>query len=187
MKRTRYYKPEKVILTNDPSMTAWGWAVVDLKCNVLACGCIKTQPSSKLARIRKSDDRLRRVSEIVGQLNSVVNRYNVGLIVSEAPHGSQNAQAAVMIGMVAGILQTFSDLKSIPIEWYSEADAKKSMSNKKLPNKQAMVDIVSTKYTSWKKQGVKYQDEAVADALAVHNVALMHSNIVKWLQAENNI
>ena len=118
------------ILTNDPSMTGWGVAVLDYAENILFTDCIKTEPSSKKLRIRKGDDTIRRISEINKRLIYIINKYNVQFIVSELPHGSQNARAAVMIGVVSGIGQTLSDTFGISIEWYSEGDAKKALHNR---------------------------------------------------------
>ena len=68
----------------------------------------------------------RRINEINLQL-LVIRRYDIKLILSELPHGSQNAQAAVMIGGVTAIIQTLSDVLDIAIEWYSEQDSKNAI------------------------------------------------------------
>src|SRR6056297_3054439 len=98
-----------MILTNDPSLTAWGWAIIDWQDNVIQTGCIKTKPDYKKKRIRKGDDTVRRLSEISQKLIKLINHYNVQYILSELPHGSQNANAAVMIGATTGIVQTLAD------------------------------------------------------------------------------
>ena len=101
MERTNYptkiISGEFVILTNDPSITAWGWAVVNAKGRVLETGCIKTAPEQKKRRIRKSDDTTRRASAIIQKLLSLIKKYNVEYLLSERPHGSQNASAALKI------------------------------------------------------------------------------------------
>ena len=181
MKRTTESKHHFNILTNDPSMTAWGWAVISPLGHVVKVGAIKTEPRSKKLRIRKGDDRLRMVSEINAVLLDVIKQYNIGFIFSESPHGSQNASAAVMIGMVAGIMQTISDCLDIGIEWYSEADAKKCVSGKRSVGKDEMVKIISKLYNvPWK--GVKWHDQGVADALAVFHVARQQSSVLKLMR-----
>lgn len=173
---------QQYILTNDPSMTAWGWAVVDpVGYMVIDSGAIKTEPGGKKLRIRKGDDRMRRVSEINAVLLRVIKQYNIGFIFSELPHGSQSASAAVMIGIVAGIIQTISDCLGIGVEWYSEGDAKRCVSGKRSVAKDEMVQIISKLYdVSWK--GVKWNDQAVADALAVFHVARQQSNVLKLMK-----
>lgn len=184
MKRTKHNPSQGTILTNDPSMTAWGWAVLDWSGNILATGCIKTEPSQKKLRIRKGDSTVRRISEINQALLQVIKEYNVEYILSELPHGSQNASAAVMIGVVAGIVQTFSDTLGIGIEWYSENDAKKCLFNRKSITKQEMINRIEALYNvPW--TGVKYRDEAVADALAIHYTAMQMSSTLKLLKGRN--
>lgn len=180
MKRTK--SNDNYILTNDPSMTAWGWAVVTPKGVVVDCGAIKTVPSNKKLGIRKGDDRARRITEINSELLTVIKKYNIKLIISEQPHGSQSAVAAVMIGITAGIIQTIGDCLDIAVEWYSEGDAKKSISGKRSVDKDEMVVLVAKKYhnVGWKK--VKWFNQAVADSLAVFHVAFNQSALIKLLR-----
>ena len=62
MERIKLLTNEPRILTNDPSMTAWGWAVLSGSGKVYKTGCIKTSPEQKKRRIRKGDDTVRRAS-----------------------------------------------------------------------------------------------------------------------------
>jgi len=178
MERTRDNFPH--ILTNDPSFTAWGWAILDGKGNVFKTGCIKTAPEQKKRRIRTSDDRNRRTVEIVQQLLTLIRAHNITYILSEAPHGSQNASAAVMIGIVTGVLTAIAECLNIPIEYYSEQDSKKAILGRKAASKEDMIEAINGHYEiDW--TGTKYIDEAVADALAVHYVAIKQSQILKIL------
>lgn len=171
---------EATILANDPSFTAWGWVVVNKQGKIIASGCLKTAPESKKRRIRKSDDTTRRASEIIQQLLRIIKRYNVCYLLSESPHGSQNASAAVMIGLVAGIVQTLADTLNLGIEWYSEQDAKKAVLGKKAATKSDMIEAIDRLYeVDW--TGTKYIDEAVADALAVYSVARLQSPTLKMM------
>ena len=183
MKRTRANRnvtvPEKSILTNDPSMTAWGWAVLDWNGNIVDVGCIKTDSQHKKQRIRKGDDTVRRVAEINQQLLKVIKEYNVNYILSELPHGSQNASAATMIGIVIGIMQTISNSKELGIEWYGENDSKKAVLGKQSATKQEMVDAISKLFPEMRWTGKKYKDEAIADAMAVYYVAKQQSAALK--------
>ena len=168
------------VLTNDPSMRAWGWAVLDGNI-ICAHGCIKTAPEHKKQRIRKSDDTSRRAADIIRELLNIIKRYNVKLILSESPHGSQNANAAIMIGMVTGITVTISECLQIPIEFYSEQDAKKAVLNRKAATKEDIIEAICDRYGyEWLKK-IKYIDEAVADALAIHYTALQQSQLLKMI------
>lgn len=172
-----------LVLTNDPSITAWGWAVVNPAVDfVIEHGAIKTEPSSKKLQVRKGDDRVRRVTEINTVLLSVLKRYNISLIVSEQPHGSQSAVAALMIGMVTAQMQTIGDCLGIPVEWYSEGDAKKAVCGKRSLPKDDMVTVITDLFNDnilWRK--TKWENQAIADALAVYHLASKQSPILKML------
>jgi Holliday junction resolvasome RuvABC endonuclease subunit len=170
-----------VILSNDPSITAWGWVVIDVEDQVcLEAGCIKTQPNHKKLRIRKGDDTVRRISEINSELLSLFKKYEVKYILSELPHGSQSAVSAVMLGIVTGIMQTISDAKNIGIEWYSEADSKLCILGKRSATKDEMIAAIDKVYSMpWTNVG--YKDEAMADAMAVYHVAYKQSDVIKFL------
>jgi Holliday junction resolvasome RuvABC endonuclease subunit len=188
---------QKTILTNDPSMTAWGWAVVTFDGVILKTGCIKTETAGKKRRIRKSDETSQRISEINNILIGLIKEYNVNLILSESPHGSQNASAAVMIGAVAAIVQTISDCLDIAVEFYSEQDSKKCLLGKKSATKietmlaiDKLYKVPITKGIGKNRKGevialwsgVAYIDEAVADALSIHYVASKQSSTLKLLR-----
>jgi len=177
MKRTKLQKPK--VLTCDPSFTAWGWAVLEGHL-VVDHGCIRTEPEAKKRKIREGDDRVRRTAELVRELLKIIQRYKVSFIVSELPHGSQNAKAAVMMGVVVGVVQGISICMDVPVEWYSENDAKKALLNRKSISKREVIEAINELYeVEWK--GVKYYDEAVADALAVYCAAEYTSTTLKIL------
>lgn len=181
MKRTSK-SDTNYILTNDPSMTAWGWAVVTPQGKVVDSGAIKTQPSHKKLGIRKGDDRARRITEINSELLEVIEKWKIKLILSEQPHGSQSAVAAVMIGITAGIVQTMGDCLDIAVEWFSEAEAKKAISGKRSVGKDEMVVIAKTKFSNVNWRNTKWIDQAVADSLAVFYVASKQSALIKLLR-----
>ena len=179
-------KTKMKILTNDPSFTGWGYAVVQIdpkqmpRIKVLESGCIKTQPEHKKRRIRKSDDLVRRLIEVCQQLKQIISKHGIDYILSEAPHGSQNASAAVMIGAVAGLVAGIGTMQELPVEWYSEQDAKKFLSGKNSLTKKRTIQLISEYYTvEW--TGTKYKDEAIADAIAVFHVALGQSPTIQYL------
>ncbi len=178
MKRT---KKKIRILTNDPSTTAWGWAVVTPKGKVIEIGCIKTEPSDKKLKIRKGDDRVRRISEITYKLLEVIKTHNISFVVSEITHGSQSSSGAVAIGVVTAILQTICDCFDIGVEWYQEGECKKSVSGRRSITKEEMVTIIDKLYNvQW--AGVKWIDQGVADSLAVFHLASKESSVIKMLR-----
>ena len=173
------------ILTCDPSFTAWGWAVLEGHM-VKATGVIVTKPETKKRRIRVGDDDVRRTGELITQLVKIIDKYKVTFIVTELPHGSQNSRGAIMIGIVLGVLQSFNIIRNIPVEWYSENDAKKALLGRISATKQQVIDAVADLYeVEWqfKSNGepLKYHNEAVADALAIYYCAECNSPTIKFM------
>lgn len=179
MKRQKIKQP--TILTNDPSMTAWGWAVIDYNGNVVKVGCIKTQPSLRKLRIRVGDDRVRRIYELNRELLGLIREHDVRYMLCEQPSGSKIAAGALMVGVVLAVMTTISSCTGIGVEWYSEGDAKKCISGKRSLTKEQTIKLIDKFYeVPW--TGVKYVDEAVADALAIHRVAYYQSPVLRMKQ-----
>ena len=172
-------KKKPRILACDPSFTGWGWAVMQGGI-IKASGVIVTKALAKKRKIREGDDLTRRVREMINELSRIIDRYGVTYIVSEQPHGSQNAKGAIMIGVVVGILESWSHLRNIPVEWYLEADSKKNLLGRNSATKQEVIDAVDGLFTvTW--TGVQFRDEAVADALAIYNCAEINSPTIKFM------
>ena len=168
------------ILTNDPSITAWGYAVIRNN-EVLSCGCLKTKKSSKKLRIRVADDDTNRISEINKILLEIIKRHDVDYILSELQHGSQNAIAAKWVGATTAIIITIADVLGIGMESYSEMDSKKALLGKKSATKQETIDAIKNLYTvPWKN--IQYADEAIADAMSIYYTALKLSPTLKLLK-----
>jgi Holliday junction resolvasome RuvABC endonuclease subunit len=175
------------ILVNDPSITAWGWAVVTLDGRVARInetGCIKTEPDYKKKKIRKGDDTVRRLSVISDVLTEQHEKHNLDWVLSELPHGSQSASAAVMIGAVAGIISSYSSCFNLPVEWYTEGDSKKNLLGRRSASKQATVDAIVEIYGDEWVRDIKYKDQAVADALAVFHVGRSSSQALIYASNE---
>ena len=169
------------ILTNDPSMTAWGWAVVDFQNNVIKTGCIKTEKSGKKLRIRVADDDANRISEVNKILLEIIKRYNVTYILTELQHGSQNAIAAKWVGATTAIIVTIANTLNIGMESYSENDSKKCLLGKKSATKKETIDAISKLYdVPW--LNIAFRDEAVADALSIHYCASKNSPTLKMMK-----
>lgn len=168
------------ILALDPSMTAWGWVVLDSSGRLLESGCIKTEPSNKKLRIRKADDKVRRIEEINAVFIPIIHKYKIQLILSELPHGSQSAVAACMLCMVTGIAQTIADCFRIAIEWYSEGDVKSFLFHRQSVSKLEMKEMMKKNFPGKHWTGIDYRDEAVADALAIYSLAYNKSSIIKF-------
>lgn len=182
MKRTKSPVTEQaplVIMTHDPSFTAWGYAIVNANGETKTNGCIKTVSMHKVLRIRKGDDTIRRIGEINAVILEEIEKHGVNYMLCELPHGSQNASAAVMVGAVAAIIQTISDTMGIPVDWYSEADSKKALLNKTSATKKETIDRICELYDVPLPKAM-YQQEAICDAMAVFHVASKESSFIKF-------
>ena len=172
------------ILTNDPSFTHWGYAVIDDKNQVIDSGCIMTSAQSNKRRIRVGDDNVRRTNEIVYRLKQLIDRYKVMYILTELPHGSQNAKASQMVGRVEGVLETISVFTGIGVEWYSEGDVKKHLFGKQKVTKEQMQEeikrVFGGKMQGWTGKSTK--DEHIADALGVYLTAKEQSATLKLVR-----
>ena len=190
-------KSESTILAMDPSMTAFGWALISYTGVILKYGCIKTKKCDKKLRIRVADDNTYRISQVNKILLEVIEENNVTYFVSELQHGSQSAVAAKWQGAVTAIVQTLADAKNIGVEWYSESDSKLCLLGKRAAEKQETVDAIYRKFrppligSNKGKQtrrreapwsGVKADDQALADALSVYYTATKQSNVLKLLK-----
>jgi Holliday junction resolvasome RuvABC endonuclease subunit len=172
-------KKHPKILACDPSSTAWGWAVIQNHTRIDS-GCIKTKTEAKKRRIRQTDDFSRRVNEIATALLKIIEEHKIEFILTEIPHGSQTYKGALMIGMVIGVIQTTSVWSGIPVEEYSEGDAKKALLGRISASKAEVIAAVEETFEV-RLMGPKYVREAVADALAIYNVAHMTSPTLQIL------
>lgn len=180
MKRTKQATEGPIVMACDPSLTGWGYVLL---CGnkVIKAECIKTVPEQKKRRIRKGDDNVRRIGEIIHVLRAEIEENNVTYLITELPHGSQNAAGAMMIGAVIGIMETLARCYAIGVEWYSENDAKKAAAaGRKITTKADMIEVMDSKFiVDW--PNAKYKKEAIADALAIYNCALQESSTLKYL------
>ena len=200
MKRTRGNIKNKnslelVVLALDPSLTGFGWAVIKQN-KIIDTGCIKTIPEFKKRKIYKATDRMRRVHIINRILKRAIEKHNINYIVTELPHGSQSAIAAISLGMVSSMPQTIADFLGFKIEHYSEGESKKALLGKRSAEKietiyaiDKLFDVPITKGIKKDKKdkvialwsGIAYKDEAVADAISVYYAALKNKkNINKF-------
>jgi Holliday junction resolvasome RuvABC endonuclease subunit len=181
------------VLCLDPSITAFGWAVMRQN-ELIDSGCIKTEPSKAVLHIRKGDDRCRRINDICYVLNKKIKEHSICYVVSEQPHGSQSASAAIMIGITLGLIVAICNTIEIGVEWYSEGESKKNLLGKASATKLETLLAIDKLYKVPKTKGIarnrkgevialwsgiSYIDEAVADALSVYHIAKKESSFIK--------
>jgi Holliday junction resolvasome RuvABC endonuclease subunit len=173
------------ILSFDPSITEFGLAIINSD-TIIDAECIKTNPGHSEHNITKSRDKARRASKIVKRILDVLCHHRIKTIVSELPQGSQSAPAADCLGMARSIVQTIADCYSKQIIWVKQHDSKMTMVGKSDAEKHEMIDAVDNSDINFPElgdpkdgapwTGIKYRDEAIADAVAVYITAKNHED-----------
>jgi len=170
-------KPTLTILGNDPSLTSWGLALVEvdidtLEMNAKAIHLIKTE-KSKNKTIRASSDKLLRARKLAMEFSEWEAKAN--LHAAEIPSGAQSANAAYAFGLVVGVISHHRR----PLIEVTPTEVKKSVTGYAGASKEEMVEWATTQFPhlDWPK-GKKYCDkfagdsEHMADALAIVHTAI---------------
>lgn len=168
------------VMALDPSLTAFGVAIVGLDGSIIHGECIRTDPSDKRLNMRKGDDRCRRISIIAKRLIAIIDEFGPVAIASEQPTGSQSAISSLCQGAVLSIVQTLSDFSSIPVEWYHEGECKKSLHGRRDVQKAEVIQKIVSKY-KYAPMGIKTNDEAICDAIQVFHCFKKNSEMAKML------
>ena len=163
------------ILTMDPSLRAWGWAKIleegecgcfdeSLTAEVIDQGVIKTQKPKNLPIIK---GRLQSAKEIAERLVALIDDFWPCIVLAEDPTGSQHANDAASQGICQGIIAGICEARRIPYWTCSPLQARQALGLKPPTTKAHVVNTIGNLLPDLKWSGVKYVDEAVADALAV--------------------
>lgn len=108
-----------VIMGLDGSMTAFGWAVVELGADhdedrPKAIGCVRTGKETDARHVYQADDDGRRIDEIADALILPIRQHKPRLLVIEAPAGAQHAASAKALGASYAISRTLGRCFGIP-------------------------------------------------------------------------
>lgn len=121
------------IFYGDPSLCAYGYAVLDNKGKILEKGCIRTSSA-------ETDET--RAGKIGQELTRLVSDYNVGKANFEKSIGSKSYSAAKALalvqGLTIGVLQAFD----VPFQTFSACDIKQGLVGKRDAEKQEVLDVV---------------------------------------------
>ena len=158
-----------MILSFDPSLTAFGWSIIDDSGTIKDCGCIET---SKFTNISVTYSDTLRVTEIVSLLKSKINQYDIKLILSESPYGSKSSSAIKALSLVKGAIIGLATIESLPIIWITAGTAKLAISGSKNATKDDVLSSVITQYPSFSSftlKMTKAKKYAIADSLSVYS------------------
>jgi Holliday junction resolvasome RuvABC endonuclease subunit len=161
----------------DPSLTCFGWAVVQGGV-VVDAGCIQTTPTKGVPVYK---DEIRRAHSILMQLELVIDKWHPGYCLREEFIGSQSSTAcralSLIKGGVLGLLFA-RDLESMGIH---AAWSKKAATGNPKAEKDEMVQAVREQVPGadqWLTKTTKAQREGIADAIALWiYYAEMHKSV----------
>ena len=175
------------VLGVDPSFTSTGWALFEVSPSgsetLLDVGVIKTGKEAKRLGMTVTDDRLRRASEIVAALDTLIGKRNVRAVFAEVPMGTQSAVAATGLGIVTGILSAVHYFRrTVQFQWLTPHQVKKGLTGSARASKEEMQAVALSRYGSLSEMGhwTGSQREHIADAIGAV-VAGIDTNVYRSL------
>jgi Holliday junction resolvasome RuvABC endonuclease subunit len=169
-----------MILTLDPSIAAFGWAVVNEKDNtIVQCGCFmpdKKQTVSRSKMKNKLIDGYNQDTLIIGtiakQLASIISDRKITVIYTEAPIGSQSFRAADALSMCKATVMTVAALNNCIIVPVSPLAVKKGVIGDNHATKEELLEKLPNYYSNiasfFLNTLPKVKKHAISDALAVY-------------------
>lgn len=164
----------KKILSLDPSFSATGWAIIGAKqkFELIDYGWINTK---KYKDIPVTLGDMMRAETIASGIIRLVNAYNITLINSEIPLGSQSANAAKGLGISKGIVATICAVSGIKRMYINPLKVKMILCGNRYAEKAQIIGVVENYFDELKSsekrksKGGKFTlfHEAICDAIAV--------------------
>ena len=154
------------ILALDPSLTAWGYCVID-NGKVLDHGCIKTSPMQGKLVFESNQMRAMILAKKVVQL---IKDHKIKSIVAETAMGSKSNVAARALYICFGLVAGIGEATGIPWKLYLAPHIRKGTLGVSSASKEDIQEWVFKKYPTLGvdvKDSPKYYKEAVADAALV--------------------
>lgn len=169
-----------IILGLDPSLRAYGWAIVDRpdvgKSQVLKCGCICTEKDAHKKHVYAADQMQERIERLADGLTHALLATEqlagggFARVVAEAPSGSQNSSAAAALGHVAGMTIGVLHSKEHHLVRVQPHEVKLAVGGAKGASKDAVAAAVRLRCNSFAHQlegCTAAEREAIYDAIAV--------------------
>jgi crossover junction endodeoxyribonuclease RuvC len=151
-----------VILGIDPSLNATGWAVINIvnrSAKLVASGVI--MPTCK------TDDYLRKIQNISGQIKAVIELHCPSAVAIEQTVVNTNALSSLKLGMVRGACVAMCYLKDIlPVE-YAPTTVKLSIVGSGGAKKDQVAFLVKQILSLGNSYQFAFEDESDAAAIAL--------------------
>ncbi len=159
------------IIALDPSLRAFGWAVVEEKNNtttLIDCGCIITE--SKKDSIQTNSDTVR-LDEIATSLRSTIEIHKPSQLIFENPVGSKSSRANQSLSFVKGLVISAAIFSKIPYAAIKAKSVKENLTRNPDADKDTILMMVRTTYSNFDtitKGWSKVKIYAASDAVAVY-------------------
>lgn len=163
-----------IVLGLDPSLTAYGWAIVERGTTdrVLASGCIRTEKDARKSHMYAADQDAQRLVELAAGIlvafeqASTYSGHAVR-IVCEAPAGAQHATVAKALGQSLGVTLGVLVSRGTRCRFVLAHEVKRRLGGAKDASKDAVAAGVLAR-TGWQSPArTKPEREAAHDAAAV--------------------
>ncbi len=147
---------------------------------------VVTEKSSKKKQLRVADDDAERTKLIIKGINEFIKEYETDKIMAavELPHGgARGARAIRTMGIVAGAIVTYLEMKNWPAEYVTPDDVKLAVAGNKKASKDEIMEKVRKILIEHKHKlpKTKNEFEHIADSIGVALHIKKHSEMFKML------
>jgi Holliday junction resolvasome RuvABC endonuclease subunit len=154
------------ILCLDPSLRAFGWAVISNN-DVVDGGCIVTK---KVQGAKVSDSDTESLREIAQALKDILSKYPCQKVIFENPIGSKSSRANQSLSFVKGLVISACVFYGVEFTPIKAKSVKKNLTDNKDASKDEILEKVKQNFKSFDKKFAhlpKFKLYAVSDAAAV--------------------
>jgi len=153
-----------MVLTLDPSLRAFGWAIVS-NGKYVAGGCVKTKKKKGLI----VDSDYISLRELIEALMDLNKKYKITEVYYEVPGGSKGFRCAQTLAAVRGAVLSFCLNNALPHNEVRVIDLRKELVGNKDASKDEILACVLKKIPTFSVKGLKDDEKyAISDALAVY-------------------
>jgi len=158
----------KIILGIDPGTISLGYAIIEVKNDIIKTVEINLIDLKKIANINE------KLKKIYDTLVNVINKYNVDLLAIESPFYGKNVQSMLKLGKAQGIAIACSLASNIDFVEYSPKKIKQSVTGNGNASKEQVARILLN--MGYIKEIPKKLD--ATDSLAVAICHALQKNII---------
>lgn len=150
----------------DPSLRAFGWAVIEGD-DFVDGGCLVTKRTSGSLNTSDIED----LVTLTTDLKNIIVKYNCNKVRFEVSVGSKSSRANQTLSYVKALVVTLCTLLEVEFEFIQAKSVKKTLVGDNSATKQQILEEVSKKFKSFDKKTSnlpKFKLYAVSDAAAVY-------------------